>query len=149
MASLAPVLHDFAQASVAQLAGTGALLGVLFHISIIRLEFEPFMFHFIALSVLAFFGLTYAFSNGDGFSMLSGLGRTSLFFTSFNISVLTSIGTYRLLFHRCRKFPGPLGLKISRFYSAYLWGKGSPFYKELGRMHEKYGDIVRTGIAFT
>ncbi|EKG20298.1 Cytochrome P450 [Macrophomina phaseolina MS6] len=55
------------------------------------------------------------------------------------------MAVYRVFFHRLRHFPGPFGAKLSRFYSAYLAGKDIKYYKEIEKMHRKYGDFVRTG----
>ncbi|KAF1830897.1 cytochrome P450 67 [Decorospora gaudefroyi] len=120
------VLHGVAAA---------ALLGIIFHLSIRPIEFEFIMYHFMAVSVLTFVGMIYAF----------GLLKALLFAVSFNIAVLTSIAVYRLAFHRCRTFPGPLGAKVTKFYAARLSAKNVQYYKELAKMHGQYGDFVRTG----
>ncbi|KAK7721297.1 hypothetical protein SLS64_001593 [Diaporthe eres] len=65
--------------------------------------------------------------------------------TVFNLSCLLSIGFYRLLFHRCGRFPGPMGAKLSRFWTSYTSSKNFQYYKELEKMQAKYGDFVRTG----
>jgi hypothetical protein len=124
-----------AQADVSHGAGAAVLFGILFHLSIRRIEFEFVMYHFMAVSALTFFGMIYAF----------GLVKASLFAGSFNTGVLSSIAVYRLVFHRCRKFPGPLGAKLTRFYAAKLSAKDLMYYKELAKMHGQYGDFVRTG----
>ncbi|KAF2793406.1 cytochrome P450 [Melanomma pulvis-pyrius CBS 109.77] len=124
-----------AQGDVSHVAGAAALLGVLFHLCICQVEFEFIMFHFMAGSTLAFFGMTYVF----------GFAKTLILAGSFNAGVLTSIAVYRLIFHRCRKFPGPLGAKLTRFYAANLSAKNVQYYKELAKMHSQYGDFVRTG----
>jgi hypothetical protein len=137
-------ISNMAQASVAQTAGTGALLGVLFHLSIMKIEFELIMYHFMALSTLSFFGLMFTFFKFD-YTVLGAFATTSLIFTAFNTGLMSSIAIYRLFFHRIRSFPGPVGMKLSRFYAAYLNAKNYQFYKELEAMHETYGDFVRTG----
>ncbi|KAL1876456.1 hypothetical protein Daus18300_002700 [Diaporthe australafricana] len=63
----------------------------------------------------------------------------------FNLSCLLSIGVYRLLLHRCGKFPGPFGAKLSRFWTAYVSSKKPQNFKDLEIMQAKYGDFVRTG----
>jgi hypothetical protein len=120
-------------------AGAAALLGVLFHLWVCQIEFELIMFHFMAASVLAFTGMTFAF----------GFAKALLFAASFDAAVLTSIAVYRLVFHRCRKFPGPVGAKLTRFYAANLSAKNVQYYKELAKMHSQYGDFVRTGEQFS
>lgn len=63
----------------------------------------------------------------------------------FNLSCLLSIGVYRLLLHRCGKFPGPLGAKLSRFLIACIPSKKPQNFKELEKMQAEHGDFVRTG----
>ena len=139
------VFQNMAQATISQTAGTAALLGIIFHLSIIKIEFELVMYHFMALSTLSFFGLTYTFINSGSCSLLEAFAKSSLFFTAFNVGLFASIVIHRLFFHRIRKFPGPVGMKLSRFYAAYLNAKNYRFYKELENMHNTYGDFVRTG----
>ena len=137
---------NMAQATISQTAGAGVLLGILCHLSIIKIEFELVMYHLMALLTLSFFGLIYTFVNSGSCSLLEAFAKTSLFFTAFNIGIFASIGIYRLFFHRIRHFPGPIGMKLSRFYAAHLNAKNYQFYKELENMHDTYGDFVRTGL---
>lgn len=132
-------IQGVTQGDVSHGAGAAALLGILFHLAIRRIEFEFIMYHFMAVSTLTFFGMIYAF----------GFMKASLFAASFNAGLLTSISVYRLVFHRCRKFPGPLGAKLTRFYAANLSAKNVQYYKELANMHRQYGDFVRTGEQLT
>lgn len=126
-------------------AGSAGLLGILFHQLIRNVEFELYMYHFIALSLSSFLGLIYAFAHTEGRSLSDAFLQATVFATSFNAAVLTSIAVYRLRFHRCHKFPGPLPAKISRFYAAYLSAKDVQYFKELAKVHAQYGDFVRTG----
>jgi hypothetical protein len=64
---------------------------------------------------------------------------------TFHATLLASIAFYRLVLHRCRKFPGPVGAKLSRFHTAWVSSKKVQYYNELRAMHEQYGDFVRTG----
>ena len=116
-------------------AQAAALLGVLFHLSIRGIEFELVMFHFLAAGTFVFAGLIFAF----------GVAKATLFGLSFDVGALVSIAVYRLLWHRCRSFPGPLAAKLTRFYAANLSAKDLQYYKELAKLHEQYGDFVRTG----
>ncbi|KAF2185244.1 cytochrome P450 [Zopfia rhizophila CBS 207.26] len=145
MTSLMDAFKGVAQADVSHTAGAAALLGVLFHLSIRKIEFELIMYHFMAASAIAFFGLIYALVEVGEYGVLGAFAKASLFATSFNAGLLTSIGIYRLVFHRCRRFPGPLGAKLTRFYAASQSAKNVQYYKELRKMHETYGDFVRSG----
>jgi hypothetical protein len=131
-------LRGVAEGNMLSGAGAAALLGVVFHLVIRPIEFELIMFHFMAAWVVAFTGLVYTV----------GLVKALLFASSFNTGLLGSIAVYRLVFHRCRKFPGPFAAKLSRFYAASLSAKDVKYYKELANMHGQYGDFVRTGEEF-
>jgi hypothetical protein len=135
MEPLQHAIEGVAHGSLAYGPGAAALLGVLFHLSIRPIEFERIMYHFMVTSALAILGMVHE----------PGILRAVLFATSFNTALLTSITAYRLAFHRCCRFPGPIGSKISKFYAAKLSAKSVQYYKELAKMHEQYGDFVRTG----
>lgn len=121
------------------------LLGLLFHVSIQTVEFEKFMFHFLAaLPAMAVVMSTFLVLGG--LTWAQSFVKSVIIETVFNLSCLLSIGIYRLLFHRCGRFPGPVGAKLSRFWTSYTSSKNFQYHKELGKMQEKYGDFVRTGM---
>jgi hypothetical protein len=125
-----------------------ALCGFAFHITVAAsaYEFELIMFHFGAIYALAFTSYTTALVQlGGGYRALAAFGKASLAATSFNIAALTSISIYRLFFHRCRHFPGPIPAALTRFHAAYLSSKDLSYSGELKKMHDKYGDLVRVG----
>lgn len=135
MDSLLGTMYSVGEGNVLSIAGSGAVLGVLFHLAISRIEFEFYMFHFMAAYVV-----TFALS-----IVTLGFTTSALFAASFNTGLLGSIAIYRLVFHRCRNFPGPVAAKLSRFYAASLSAKNVQYYKELANLHAQYGDFVRTG----
>ena len=69
---------------------------------------------------------------------------SALLVLSYGVSLFISIAVYRLFFHRLRKFPGPVGARVSKFWHV---GKllGRPNFKVLDELHQQYGDFVRTG----
>jgi hypothetical protein len=129
------IVQQAVQGDVFHGVGIAATFGVLFHLSIRPIEFEYIMYHFMAASVIVFSLLVYAF----------GFVKASLFAGGFNVGLLSSIALYRLAFHRCKSFPGPVAAKLTRFYAASLSARNVQYYKELADMHAKYGDFVRTG----
>lgn len=129
------MLSRIVRADALDMAGAAALLGVMFHVAIQPIEFELIMFHFMATYVFAFTLLVYAF----------GFMKASLCTTSFTTGLLSGMALYRVALHRCRRFPGPFSAKITRFYAAKLSAKDVQYYKELAKMHQQYGDFVRTG----
>ncbi|KAE8160424.1 cytochrome P450 [Aspergillus tamarii] len=77
---------------------------------------------------------------------MAWLSRVTLLATSFNTSLISSISIYRLFFHRLHPFPGPFACKLTRFYSAFLAAKRIQYNVELKKLHEQYGDFVRTAL---
>ncbi|KAF4302301.1 putative benzoate 4-monooxygenase cytochrome P450 [Botryosphaeria dothidea] len=130
-------------------ATSTAVLGILFHITVVRyLDVDNFMYTFLALLWAASALVTSAHLL-IGFSFISACARVLLLAISFDAGLFLSMAVYRVFFHRLRKFPGPFGAKVSRFYSAYLAGKDVKYYKEVEKMHRKYGDFIRTEITTT
>ncbi|KAK6857926.1 hypothetical protein PG995_005625 [Apiospora arundinis] len=64
---------------------------------------------------------------------------------AFNTGLFTSILVYRAFCHRLHNFPGPFPAKLSRFYAARASANGLQMHIATQKMHEKYGDFVRTG----
>ncbi|KAH7076045.1 cytochrome P450 67 [Paraphoma chrysanthemicola] len=138
-------LIHMAQADTPKLVGAAVMLGISFHLAIQPIEFEFVMFHFMAASVISFLGLFYTFAEVGGYGIAGALTRAVIFAGAFNGSLLLSIAVYRTVFHRCCKFKGPFAAKLSRFYAVNLSAKNTQYYKELAKLHENYGDFVRTG----
>ncbi|KAH7036039.1 cytochrome P450 [Microdochium trichocladiopsis] len=145
MTSLAAVLSSVAQASPGRSVVAAAFLAVGFHTAIQSVEFELYMFPFLAVSSSSWPLLSGLYLTFGDNSTLGAWGKAALVAASFHGSLLTSIATYRLFFHRCRKFPGPVGARLSRFYATYLSTKSVQYHKELEKMMLEYGDFVRTG----
>lgn len=143
---MVPILiQQAAQADLYGITSRAAVLGVLFHLSIQTVEFEKFMFHYLAALPAVAVLMSTVFATYGHCGWLEAVAKSFLFETVFNTSCLVSISIYRVLFHRCRKFPGPLGAKISRFWTAYIAAQNIQYYKELEKFHSSYGDFIRTG----
>ena len=140
------LLHDWAQANSYHAFIGPAFLGVLFHISIQTVEFEKYMFHFLAALPVMAVVMSTAFSAFCRLTWAQAIVRSVIIEIIFNLSCLVSIGTYCFLFRRCGRFPGPVEAKIIRFWTAYISSKDVQYYKELAKMQAKYGDFVRTGM---
>ncbi|KAA6415515.1 MAG: cytochrome P450 [Lasallia pustulata] len=56
----------------------------------------------------------------------------------------TSLLVYRTVFHPLNKFPGPFGFRVSNLWFSLQLGNGDG-HKKLLKLHEKYGDFLRTG----
>lgn len=145
MANALGLLPSIAQAGLASSAAAAAFLAVAFHAAIQNVEFEQYMFHFLAATTASGPLLSAFYFGLGGLSALGALGKTALVVSTFHGSLAASILVYRSCFHRCRKFPGPLGAGLTRFYATSLSLKKVQYFKELEQMHATYGDFVRTG----
>lgn len=143
-----PVLDfvkDATSADISHVAASAAVLGVVLHHSILRpLQVEEFMYTLITCLFLSTGGLFSAYVL-SGSSIVQALARVFLTMGGFVGGALVSMVVYRLFFHRLCKFPGPLGARVSKFYTASLAAKDVQYHKNVARMHEKYGDFIRTG----
>jgi hypothetical protein len=73
-----------------------------------------------------------------------GCLRSLFIGTAYIASLLLSIATYRLLFHRLRTFPGPRLAALSKLW--HVWKcRDSRGHLVLDDWYSKYGTIVRTG----
>lgn len=93
----------------------------------------------------AVLGLGYSYMSWTDLPIIQFATRVLLLASSFNAGLILSIGVYRLFFHRLRCFPGPFAAKLSRFYAMSKAAEKVQYHLEVAKMHEKYGDFVRTG----
>lgn len=123
-----------------------AALGLATHaaLTVTNLELENFLLHIPALIVCSLLGLFYAYQLGEASAVesLSEVTRVAIAFTG---GLLLSVGTYRVVFHRLRRFPGPFAAKFTKFYGLCLAAKNVQYQEELSLLHQKFGDFVRTG----
>ncbi|KAE8357001.1 cytochrome P450 [Aspergillus coremiiformis] len=140
-------LSDALETDLLRLGGFAALLGTLLHITIFRTSFrvEEYLYRLLGIYAVTVIFLIYAYFSATEFSPNQALGRVGLIVVSFNAGLISSISVYRVLFHRLHRFPGPFGAKLTRFWSAYLAAKNVQYHVELKKLHEQYGDFVRTG----
>lgn len=60
------------------------------------------------------------------------------------VTLFTSISVYRLLFHRTRHIRGPRLASVSKLW--HVWqSRNSTNFRVQERLHEQYGEVVRTG----
>ena len=72
---------------------------------------------------------------------------SSLAFSSYLISLFSSIVVYRLFFHPLRRFPGPKLAAITKFWHiSKSWGGNN--FRVLEEARHQYGQFVRTGKHF-
>jgi hypothetical protein len=145
MQTVSPAMVAISPSNVFYIFRNSALLGAVFHASTLGVEFELYLFHFLAAYTIAYVGFVSTLILKAGQPFLIALVRASLAFTSFNGGAFASIALYRLLIHRCREFDGPVLARLTRFHATYMNANGHHYSRRLGKYHEKYGDIVRTG----
>ncbi|KAJ5950555.1 Cytochrome P450 [Penicillium vulpinum] len=77
----------------------------------------------------------------------AGLSTISLRILRVTGSLCMSILVYRWQFHRLRRFPGPLGSRLSTAYIMWKSGTSRNAFEMVADYHEQYGDFVRVGPA--
>jgi hypothetical protein len=139
-------IKDVVNADISHVAACAALLGVILHHSILRrYEVEQFMYKLIGGFALLTGGLMSAHVLA-GHGVLQTVFHSGATMVSLLGGTFASMVVYRLFFHRLRKFPGPWAAKVSKFYGASLAAKTVQYHKDVARMHEQYGDFIRTGM---
>ncbi|KAJ6102751.1 hypothetical protein N7486_005178 [Penicillium sp. IBT 16267x] len=104
---------------------SAATCGVLSHVSVFRsLPVEEYLINLLILYVAATVTIGVAYLSITDLSFLQALFRVGVITSAFNTGLASSIGVYRLFFHRLHRFPGPTLSKLSRFYDAYLELRG-------------------------
>lgn len=136
-----------------QATATPALLAGLAAHQVLRpLELDSFAWRVLTTSLASVAGLFLFFlvflPPATGVSAVSALLRTAIAAASFAGGLFGSMLVYRAWFHRLRRFPGPLGARLSRFYRVLRDARRLQAHLEDQRLHEKYGDFVRVGELF-
>ncbi|KAH8902894.1 cytochrome P450 3A24 [Coniochaeta sp. PMI_546] len=125
------------------LAATGAVIGVSSHLLYwmhgLRApqSAQIFWFHVTAFALTTALSI-YSHGVVDGITVAGVLNG------SYLAGVFTSISIYRVFFHRLSRFPGPFPAKVSKLYSTWK-ARHLNAHNDVMAMHEKYGDIVRSG----
>ncbi|KIW74868.1 hypothetical protein Z517_11638 [Fonsecaea pedrosoi CBS 271.37] len=139
------LLRQVLKAELGVTAATAFVLGVIFHQSIRPIELDnrvwTLLILFSSFNTVAF--LSYAVVTQYG--LLAAGFRVFVVDVVFLVGVYGSIAIYRLFFHRLRKFPGPWGAKLSRFWALRRSMKKVQFNYEVEALHKQYGDFVRIG----
>ncbi|KAF3384940.1 hypothetical protein F1880_002809 [Penicillium rolfsii] len=128
------------------IARTFGVLGVLIHLSILTSEIDSVVGSLLIGAFFIWIGLAVSFTRVLDVGLIVAIAKSSLACLSFLAGLGISTVVYRLLFHRLRSFPGPLGARVSRFYTLWVTKRsGLRYHRELERLHAEFGDFVRTG----
>lgn len=143
------ILSQVRHASLLSACCGGALLGIASHLAILRVVeidwyYERLLKAYLAGHIMLLTWLTWYSSSG---SFLYDIFRAVVISSSYNVALGTSIITYRLLFHRARKFPGPLICKITAWRNAYMAAQTLQQHIDLQNLHAEYGEFVRIGMS--
>ncbi|KAI9677985.1 MAG: hypothetical protein M1822_008093 [Bathelium mastoideum] len=130
------------------LMNTGLFIGFLSHTNIfIHGEWHlrghlVIIWHIVALVALRqLFSLLHV--SNILFSLSAGMASLVLF-TCYCMGMFTSIAIYRIFFHRLRVFNGPPLAKVTKLWHVWHCLDRRNFLV-LEKVHQKYGDFVRTG----
>ncbi|KAG9242947.1 cytochrome P450 [Calycina marina] len=80
--------------------------------------------------------------------MLGVPATFTLLLLSYLIFRTLVLYTYRILYHPLARFPGPKISAATRWREAYydlFYGMGGQYTREISRMHEEYGPVLRIG----
>ncbi|KAL4791151.1 cytochrome P450 [Aspergillus venezuelensis] len=131
--------------NIQSLVLSAATFGVISHLSLFHtLPVEEYLYSLLGLYAATVLIIVLAYLYTTKLSFIQIVFRVGCIASAFNAGLTSSIVIYRLIFHRLRHFDGPWLSKLSRFYDVYLAGKNVQYHVEIAKMHEKYGDFIRT-----
>jgi tryprostatin B 6-hydroxylase len=132
-------------AALARPCAIAAGLGVVVHLGyFIRGEHHRMPFRWITRTLQGVTTLTLLCLHFTGYQVVTTLVLTLALTLSFFAGLYGSMTLYRVFFHPLRKFKGPRLAPISNFWHSYTIRK-SDNYLVMKRLHEQYGDVIRTG----
>lgn len=105
--------------------------------------------HLQATRILKFYCLLFAIvllleTRYNGLPFIQAVTASSRIFVVYVFSIFASMSIYRSLFHKLRRFPGPFFARFSKLWHLFHC-LGSKNYMLLEKLHDQYGDFVRTG----
>lgn len=106
--------------------------------------------HFEPRSALSIFSLLLAIpsllSHLISYTRQSPYTAIPLAFTTYGGALIFFTLVYRLSpFHPLAKYPGPVIAKTSKWWAAYYVSSRGDLHRYYKRLHDRYGDVVRTG----
>lgn len=144
---LFPVTLDSLKTSIStDLLLAGAVAGFVIHQVLRRTFIDLYPFSILGTVVASHWALLGAFYRYGEYNFWDA-NRQALAVVGYTLaSLAVNIAVYRAFFHRLRHFPGPFGAKVSKFWAVWQTLKSKArWYQVTQRLHEEYGDYVRTG----
>jgi len=77
--------------------------------------------------------------------VLAAVVRALMLAFSYAAGIYGSMAVYRSIFHPLRKFDGPFMARFTNLWHSWQNMDKSDNYRLMTRLHDQYGDIVRTG----
>ena len=128
------------------LVGAGSLAGLTSHLGyFIRGEHNIKSPVIAGSGILAIGTATSSLVYWAGWSLSQSARVVGSVTVGFLVSLFTSMLVYRLLFHPLKHFPGPFIAKVTKLYFPFQITTGFHNYRVLHKLHQQYGDFVRTG----
>lgn len=122
--------------------------GVLCHnLAFIHGEWHMHATSLLKLPVASFAAVAFFEAACQGLPLASALAASGVICSTYLICLFASMIVYRMLFHRLRHFPGPVLAKVSKLWHV-MHCLDSKNHLLLERLHQEYGDFVRTGARF-
>ena len=120
-----------------------AVAGVLSHmLYFVRGEHHLYVTSYVGVTIAVFVAVfrfhLYVLPPQQAFT------RTCCIAIVYIAALCISITVYRMFFHPLRHFPGPRSMRTSKFVHAFR-SRRLDNHHQMGRLHQRYGDIVRTG----
>lgn len=131
--------------SLLGIAPTFLVLGIAFHQCIRTSEIDNRIKSLLALYTGVWLILCTSYIYVFSLGVLYAIGSAIFAACSFNVGLTISILVYRAFFHSLGNFPGPWGAKLSRLSLVKRAINRTQYHLDLQKMHQKYGDFVRTG----
>jgi hypothetical protein len=128
------ILWLIASAAVGVTAHHGLFIRGEWHLRVPRLVFSHVALAFAVWSLV----------RDEYMDSAKHLRLCGLMFTSYLVSLFSSISIYRLYFHRLQAFPGPKLAAVTKFWHVFQ-ARNSTNHLVLQNLHRRYGTFVRTG----
>ncbi|KAI0446182.1 cytochrome P450 [Xylaria telfairii] len=122
-----------------------SVAGVVSHLAIFRVgEHHMHGHRYLWNTILAFALSTIVQSRIFQFSGQIAALRTLALAAAYFSGLYSSLCIFRVFFHPLKKFPGPLGSKVSSaWFSTHLTGKDA--FRQIFKWHQKHGNFLRYG----
>ncbi|KAH7057417.1 cytochrome P450 [Macrophomina phaseolina] len=122
-----------------------ACLGIAFHVVSQNFQLDDHGWRLLGGFGVLFWSSVAASAYYLGNGITTALLQVIPLATAALVGLYASIGVRRFFLSPLNKFPGPWQARLSKFYQMHLEAKNMQLMVEIHKLHEKYGDFVRTG----